>query len=211
MLGPRIEMHVDAIETLTRDHLILENHFREFDDAEDPYNQRVILNNIIRDMATFCSIEQTVLYPQITKHLLNGQIIATTALCNLRKVRELLYQLDKWLSTKLDHNDWIPAEWPAFPFELISSIRKNFIEHAREEQKMTFVALRKNFTQDRLFRIGDRLERTRRSAPTRPHKSIPTSSGIVSKIVRCGIALFDRAKDSRRPFEQYHASDGAGF
>jgi len=46
-------MHIDAIETLYMDHRLFDVMFREFFESRDPYNQRVILNNLIREIGIY--------------------------------------------------------------------------------------------------------------------------------------------------------------
>jgi len=141
------------------------------------------------------------------EHLPNGKLVVETSLAEHQDVKNLLHTLDEWMSTKLDSNSNIPAEWPAWPMELITTIRKSLMDHIKEEETISFPALRLYLPQKKLFEIGDKLEKARKHAPTRPHPSLDAHSTIVTKIVGTGAAFIDKAKDSKRTFKQFERGE----
>jgi len=155
---------VDAIEVLKRDHKILENLLKQFTASEDPYNRRIILNNLIREIELHISVEETILQPHLSTlfpphakhHSLDFQQIQKTLHQDLRTH---ITTLQIWTSKKMDTNK-IPATWPPFPTDLIVNIQKHLEEHIKIDQN-GFDEMREFLSSDKLQQIAEDIEQAK--------------------------------------------------
>jgi hypothetical protein len=176
---------MDAIELLADDHRHLHGllvHWERMG-AAGPERRR-LLDEIVRALVTHASIEERVLHPALLD-LPGGPELAEVAAREHAEAEGAVARIER-----LDPGD------PRVDHTLqavIPQLRK----HLRREREHVLPLLPRHMTRERLLQLGRELERARRSAPTRPHPSVPRSPAL-KKLSDPVVSLVDRALDAAR-------------
>jgi len=99
----------------------------------------------------------------------------------------------KWTLSELEKMKPEDERYDAKVQVLMESVRR----HVEEEQEELFPKARRLLGDDLLFELGDRIEKAKKIAPTRPHPRAPDEppGNLVAGTVA---AVMDRAKDMVR-------------
>jgi hemerythrin superfamily protein len=177
----------DAIALLKADHRRVEQLFKAFERAGDSAykTKRKLVDQIITELSQHAAIEEEAFYPAV-RHLDakdDDQVLEA-----LEEHHVVKWQLQELLG--LDPKD---ERFNAKVTVLVENVR----HHVHEEEGDLFPSVRKAMTRVQLREIGERLERARKTAPTRPHPRTPDQppAAMVSDVVA---GVVDRARDMVR-------------
>lgn len=77
---------------------------------------------------------------------------------------------------------------------LVAKLKSEVTEHIRDEEARLFPLLAAACAPQELEELGDKVRKAKKTAPTRPHPSVPTTPPS-NKILGPGVGLVDRARD----------------
>lgn len=129
------------------------------------------------------AVEEQYFWPTVRDTLPDGDRLADHA---VRQEEDA-----KWVLDKLDHAK--PDE-PGYE-QLLSDFIRDGREHIEYEQTEVWPKLSNALSAEQLADLGDRMERAKKVAPTRPHPHAP-SSEAAQKTAGPGAGLLDRARDA---------------
>ena len=186
---------MDAIAVLKRDHEEVERLFRQFEKLTERAHrskQKIVLK-IIRELAIHAAVEEMLFYPAVRTAALKANVrtlkeAADTVLESLEE-----HHVVKWTLSELDSMKPEDERYDAKVQVLMESVR----HHVEEEQAELFPKARRLLGDDLLFELGDRIEKAKKIAPTRPHPRAPDEppGNLVAGTVA---AVMDRARDMVR-------------
>ena len=186
---------MDAIALLQRDHKEVEQLFKEFEKLTERAHKskEKIVNKVIRELAIHSAVEEMLFYPAVRTAGLKaetraGKQAAETILESLEE-----HHVVKWTLSELEKMDPEDERFDAKFKVLMESVR----HHVEEEQDDLFPKARRLLGKDLLEELGERMEKAKRIAPTRPHPRAPDQppGNLVAGTVA---AVMDRAKDMVR-------------
>jgi hemerythrin superfamily protein len=175
---------MDAIDVLKHDHLTVERLFMRYEalGGNNAEERGRIVHEIIRELSVHAAIEEKVLYPEVQETLADGASLAGEALEEHREAKEVLAELDD-----MEPQD---AGFDAKVRSLIKDVR----HHVEEEETEMFPKLESALPATTLADLGQKLEKAKRIAPTRPHPHAPdTPPGNLAAGPIAGVA--DRVRD----------------
>lgn len=129
------------------------------------------------------AVEEMYFWPAVREHLPDGDRLADEATGQEQEAKEVLNKLDK-----LDAND---EEFE----QLISTFTAAAMEHITFEETQVWPGLRSALSSAAADELGDKLEKAKKTAPTRPHPHTPPSPGVL-KATGPAAALADKARDA---------------
>jgi hemerythrin superfamily protein len=172
----------DIVEVLEHDHREVEELFDQIEQATDPKQRRELTDDVTIELIRHAVAEEQYLYPATREHLPDGDKLADKEIDEHSEVEEALKALEG-----------MDAEDPEFMYkfrEMSNSVR----QHLKEEEEDLFPRLRKHASADELLDLGEKVERAKKVAPTRPHPSAPDTPPL-NKILAPGAGLVDRIRD----------------
>ena len=186
---------MDAIALLQRDHKEVEQLFKEFEKLTERAHkskEKLVLR-MIRELVIHSAIEEMLFYPAVRTAGLKaetraGKQAAETILESLEE-----HHVVKWTLSELEKMSSEDERYDAKFKVLMESVR----HHVEEEQEELFPKARRLLGEDMLDELGERIEKAKRLAPTRPHPRAPDEppGNVVAGTVA---AVMDRAKDMMR-------------
>ena len=186
---------MDAIAVLNRDHEEVERLFRQFEKLTERAHRskQKIVMKIIRELAIHAAVEEMLFYPAVRTAALKANVrtlkeAADTVLESLEE-----HHVVKWTLSELEKMKPEDERYDAKVQVLMESVR----HHVEEEEEELFPKARRLLGDDLLFELGDRIEKAKKIAPTRPHPRAPDEppGNLVAGTVA---AVMDRAKDMVR-------------
>jgi hemerythrin superfamily protein len=186
---------MDAIALLTRDHQEVERLFKQFEKLTEraQKSKQRIVTNIIRELAIHSAVEEMLFYPVVRTAALKAQTRALreTADTVLESLEE--HHVVKWTLSELEKMKPEDERYDAKVKVLMESVR----HHVEEEQGELFPKVRRLLDKQMLDQLGDRVEKAKKLAPTRPHPRAPDEppGNLVAGTVA---AVMDRTKDALR-------------
>jgi hemerythrin-like domain-containing protein len=186
---------MDAIALLQHDHGELEQLFRQFEKLTDRAHKskEKIVRKVIRELAIHSAIEEMLFYPAVRTAALKATVrtlkeAGDTVLESLEE-----HHVVKWTLTELEKMKPGDERYDAKFKVLMESVR----HHVEEEQDELFPKARRLLGQDMLKELGERMEKAKKLAPTRPHPRAPDQppGNLVAGTMA---AVMDRAKDMVR-------------
>ena len=186
---------MDAIALLVRDHKEVEQLFRQFEKLTDraQKSKQKIVAKIIRELAVHAAIEEMLFYPAVRTAALkaNSRSLKEAADTVLESLEE--HHVVKWTLSELEKMKPEEERFDAKVQVLMESVR----HHVEEEQEELFPKVRKLFDAEVLEQLGERMQKAKKLAPTRPHPRAPDQppGNMVAGTVA---AVMDRAKDMVR-------------
>jgi len=186
---------MDAIAVLKRDHEEVERLFRQFEKLTERAHRskQKIVMKIIRELAIHAAVEEMLFYPAVRTAALKANVrtlkeAADTVLESLEE-----HHVAKWTLSELENMKPEDERYDAKVQVLMESVR----HHVEEEQEELFPKARRLLGDDLLFELGDRIEKAKKIAPTRPHPRAPDEppGNLVAGTVA---AVMDRARDMVR-------------
>jgi hemerythrin superfamily protein len=186
---------MDAIAVLKRDHEEVERLFRQFEKLTERAHRskQKIVMKIIRELAIHAAVEEMLFYPAVRTAALKANVRALKEAADtvLESLEE--HHVVKWTLSELEKMKPEDERYDAKVQVLMESVR----HHVEEEQEELFPKARRLLGDDLLFELGDRIEKAKKIAPTRPHPRAPDEppGNLVAGTVA---AVMDRAKDMVR-------------
>ena len=186
---------MDAIALLQHDHREVEQLFSQFEKLTERAHKskEKIVAKVIRELAIHSAIEEMLFYPAVRMAALKANVrtlkeAADTVLESLEE-----HHVVKWTLTELEKMKPEDERYDAKFKVLMESVR----HHVEEEQEELFPKARRLLGPEMLEQLGERLERAKKLAPTRPHPRAPDQppGNLVAGTVA---AVMDRAKDMVR-------------
>ena len=186
---------MDAIALLKRDHEEVERLFRQFEKLTERAHrskQRIVMK-IIRELAIHAAVEEMLFYPAVRTAAMKANVRALKEAADtvLESLEE--HHVVKWTLSELEKMKPEDERYDAKVQVLMESVR----HHVEEEEEELFPKARRLLGDDLLFELGDRIEKAKKIAPTRPHPRAPDEppGNLVAGTVA---AVMDRAKDMVR-------------
>jgi hemerythrin superfamily protein len=186
---------MDAIALLQRDHKEVEQLFKQFEKLTDraQKSKQKIVQKVIRELAIHSAIEEMLFYPAVRTAALKAtqRTLKEAADSILESLEE--HHIVKWTLSELEKMKPEDERFDAKVEVLMESVR----HHVEEEQEELFPKVRRLFDADFLEELGERMEKAKKIAPTRPHPRAPDQppGNMVAGTVS---AVMDRAKDMVR-------------
>ena len=186
---------MDAIAVLKRDHEEVERLFRQFEKLTDRAHRskQKIVMKIIRELAIHAAVEEMLFYPAVRTAALKANVRALKEAADtvLESLEE--HHVVKWTLSELEKMKPEDERYDAKVQVLMESVR----HHVEEENEELFPKARRLLGDDLLFELGDRIEKAKKIAPTRPHPRAPDEppGNLVAGTMA---AVMDRAKDMVR-------------
>jgi len=186
---------MDAIALLKRDHEEVERLFRQFEKLTERAHRskQKIVMKIIRELAIHAAVEEMLFYPAVRTAAMKANVRALKEAADtvLESLEE--HHVVKWTLSELEKMKPEDERYDAKVQVLMESVR----HHVEEEEEELFPKARRLLGDDLLFELGDRIEKAKKIAPTRPHPRAPDEppGNLVAGTVA---AVMDRAKDMVR-------------
>jgi hemerythrin superfamily protein len=174
----------DMIDVLIHDHHEVEDMFTALETgATAPQQRRELTDKVIIELVRHSVAEEMYLYPTTREVLPGGDALADRELQEHAAAEQVMKELDG-----MD-----PAD-PAFEgllAQLITDIRG----HVAEEESDLFPRLRTACREEDLVELGEKIDRVKKVAPTRPHPDAPDTPPA-NKLGAPVLGLVDRVRDA---------------
>ena len=186
---------MDAIALLQRDHKEVEQLFKQFEKltGRAQKSKQKIVQKVIRELAIHSAIEEMLFYPAVRTASLKAtqRTLKEAGDTILESLEE--HHIVKWTLSELEKMKPEDERFDAKVEVLMESVR----HHVEEEQEELFPKVRRLFDAKVLQELGERMEKAKKIAPTRPHPRAPDQppGNMVAGTVS---AVMDRAKDMVR-------------
>jgi hemerythrin superfamily protein len=183
---------MDAIALLKADHKEVEQLFSQFEKAGDRALKlkEKLVEKMIRALAIHAAIEEMFFYPTIRTAALKANTKASEAASDL--VLESLeeHHIVKWTLAELEKMKATDERFDAKVTVLIENVK----HHVEEEENDLFPKVRRLLNAKVLNELGERMEKAKKLAPTRPHPRVsdtPPGNFVAGTIA----AMMDKGKD----------------
>ena len=175
---------MDAIALLKSDHREVERLFQAFQRAGDRATSRKaeLVRRIVREVSVHTALEEQDFYPVVRSEVPNA---AEYVLDSLEE-----HHVVKWLCSELDGMDPDHERFDSKARVLIEDVRY----HVTEEERVLFPVVRSGLGRRRLVELGERMELTKKVAPTHPHpraRDTPPGNVLVGAVT----GAVDKARD----------------
>jgi iron-sulfur cluster repair protein YtfE (RIC family) len=190
----------DVVMVLTREHNKVRALLKQLSaipghkqggTAEDLSQRKSIVDMITVRLSQHEAAEEELLWPAVRKTLPDGHEWADGALEQEQEGKETLTALGK-LEPDTDEFD-----------SLVEQLEAQCRKHVAYEYQV-FLRLRDAMPGDQREKLGKKVQRASKHAPTRPHRHAPSEPGIAVKAAGAAAAAMDRARDAAgdRPAER---------
>lgn len=173
----------DLIDAIVSDHREAESVFAEIEASGDPRTRRELAEHVIVELVRHSVAEEQYLYPTARKALPNGDELADHELQEHAEAEEVMKAIEN-----------TEAGDPKFD-ELVAKLIADIRHHLQDEEKDLLPKLRAACDAGELRELGQKFERAKKMAPTRPHPSAPDRPPG-NKILGPGVGLIDRVRDA---------------
>lgn len=174
----------DMIDILVHDHREVEELFQELENPNTaPERRQQVLSAAIAELVRHSVAEEQYLYPATREALPDGDEIADREIDDHSEAEQAMKRLERMQPDE--------PEFDPVLRELISEVR----EHIEDEEQNLFPRLRQACSQEQLSDLGEKIERAKQIAPTRPHPSAPDTPPA-NKLLAPGAGLVDRLRDA---------------
>ena len=183
---------MDAIALLKADHREVESLFKQFEKLGDRAmkQKEKIVQKIIRELAVHAAIEEMLFYPTVRMAAAKAKTKSTAEAGDM--VLESLeeHHIVKWTLSELEKMKPDEERYEPKVKVLMESVQ----HHVEEEEEELFPKVRKLLNAKMLEELGERMQKAKKLAPTRPHpRASDTPPGnMVSGTIA---AMLDKGKD----------------
>lgn len=179
---------MDALTFLRQDHKSVLGMLEVLDGAPEGTGAatsglRTMVTNLVIAESQHEAIEEQYFWPAVRDALDEGDELADKAVEQEQAGKQLLQQLE----------DSEPGE-PEYQ-EALQRFVKIGRDHIAFEQDVVWPKLRAAVSDAELVKLGEKLERAKKIAPTRPHPDTPPSAGVL-KTVGMVTATMDHVRDA---------------
>ncbi|MBA9004688.1 MULTISPECIES: hemerythrin domain-containing protein [Thermomonospora] len=179
----------DVIAVLTEDHREVARLCAEFEGlpASAAGRRREVVDQVIIELARHAAVEEEYLYPAVRRYVPDGDAIAEKEIADHAAMERAMKELEE-----LEVDD---ARFD----EAFARLAREVRMHVADEEGRLFPQLEAACDEETRIRLGARVERAKKFAPTRPHPVAPDKPPL-NKLTDAGTGLLDRARDliSRR-------------
>lgn len=173
---------VDVVDILTADHQEMVQLFGQIEGTPDTGQRKDLADTLIAEVMRHAVAEEMYVYPAIEKHLPNG----AEEVEHDKKEHHEIVQLMKRIEG-VEPSD-------ATFMELVRQLEGLLRHHANDEEADQFPKLRAHIPAEKLVEMGEKVQKAKKLAPTRPHPSAPHSE-LFHKTVGPGVGMVDRLLD----------------
>lgn len=154
---------MDAITLLKQDHKKVKGLFQQFDKAGEKAHetQRKLVEQIIEELSVHAAIEEQLFYPAARAAV---EDVSDEVLESLEE-----HHVVKWVLSELDGMEPTAERFRA----KVTVLKENVLHHAEEEETELFPKVRAAMGRKALQELGEKLEKAKATAPTRPHPKSP--------------------------------------
>jgi hemerythrin superfamily protein len=174
----------DVIAELVTDHQEVEELFGRIealppgDEQRKKYADQAVIELVRHSVA-----EEEHLYPAVRAFLPDGDKVADKEIEDHAEAERTMKELEG-----------VRAGDPEFD-RLIGELMTEIRSHIRDEEDNLFPRLRSAAAEDELMKLGDKVRRAKKTAPTRPHPSAPDTPPA-NKLLAPGAGMVDRVRDA---------------
>jgi hemerythrin-like domain-containing protein len=177
----------DLFDLLSEDHDRILGLLRELtggasEPAAGPKQRKAIADRLVQELSRHEAAEEIVFWPLVRDRLDDGESMAGVALGQEGTGKRMLNELVH-VSPRSEEFD-----------TLTHSVAGHLREHVTYEQNVVWPKLQLRLTSEESAGLGERLERARRWAPTRPHPHVPADPRLL-RAVAPAAAVLDRARN----------------
>ncbi|WP_405652191.1 hemerythrin domain-containing protein [Streptomyces sp. RK9] len=173
----------NVIAELTIDHREVDELFAMIEaQPVGDERRRKLADELTIELVRHSVAEEVHLYPAVRAHVPDGDKIADKEIADHGRVEQLLKDLEGLGATDPDFD------------HLVAKLKLDVSEHVRDEEARLFPLLAAAWTPEVLDELGDKVRTAKKTAPTRPHPSTP-STPPGNKLLGPGVGLVDRARD----------------
>jgi hemerythrin superfamily protein len=174
--------HQDIVDDIITDHREVEEVFTEIEKGAGGA-KRDLVEHVIAELVRHSVAEEQYLYPVARRVLPDGDKLADHELEEHAEAERVMKSLEQ-----TDADD---PEFDELTRKLIDAVR----HHIEDEEKDLLPKLREACDSADLRDLGEKFERSKKMAPTRPHPSAPDRPPA-NKILGPGVGLIDRMRDA---------------
>ena len=177
----------DVIDVLTHDHREVERMFAELESLHGQETEQArarrkdLTDQVTIELVRHSVAEEADVYPAVKKKVSESE--AEHAKEEHAEAERTMKRLER-----------LQPEDPDFEVELATLMRE-VREHVAEEEGEIFPHMRQIFSAEELVELGEKVESTKKMAPTRPHPSAPDEPPG-DKILGPVTGLLDRMRDA---------------
>jgi hemerythrin superfamily protein len=172
----------DIVDDIITDHREVEEVFNEIEKGGGG-NKRELVEHVITELVRHSVAEEQYLYPAARRVLPDGDDIADHELEEHAEAERVMKELEQ--------TDTEDANFDELTRKLIDAIR----HHVKDEETDLLPKLREACDSAELRELGEKFQRSKKLAPTRPHPSAPDRPPA-NKILGPGVGLIDRMRDA---------------
>ncbi len=173
---------MDVITVLGHDHRLVEQLFRDYHAAATEPQRRSVVEIMVRELSKHAALEELSVYPLARRTLDGGAAYVHERLATHLEIKKTLHELDRL------------GEGDARADGLMKRLRGQVREHVRQDEDVLLPALRRALDEDTLSELGERFDRRRHTAPTRPHPKVPDAPPLLAAAAPLA-AAYDRVRD----------------
>lgn len=174
--------NVDVVDILTSDHQEMIALIRQIHSTPDGSQRRDLADTLIAEIMRHAVAEEMYVYPAIEDHVPNGKEEVEHDKKEHHEIVKLMKRLEK-----------VEPSDQTF-MELVQELESQLTHHAGDEEADQFPKLRLHIPREKLVDLGQKVEKAKKLAPTRPHPSAPHSE-LFHKTVGPGVGMVDRLLD----------------
>jgi len=173
----------DLISVITADHRHVERVFAELESGRGtPEHRRNLADHVIAELVRHSVAEEQFMYPAARKYLENGDELADHETEEHAEAEEVMKQLED-----------VPATDPRFD-ELLGRLMDDIRHHIEDEEQDLLPKLQSACSAEELRDLGEKVERAKKTAPTRPHPSAPDRPPM-NLVLDTGAGFIDKIRD----------------
>lgn len=173
---------VDVIDILTADHQDMLELLGRIEGTSDTGQRRDLADTVIAEVMRHAVAEEMYVYPAIKEHVPNGA----------EEVEHDKQEHDEIVQVMKRMED-VDASDPKF-MALVRELEAQLRHHAGDEEADQFPMLRAHIPTEKLVDLGEKVEKAKKLAPTRPHPHAPHSE-LFHKTLGPGVGMVDRLRD----------------
>ncbi len=172
----------DVVDILTADHHDMLELLRRAAQAPVAEERRDLIDTVIAEVMRHSVAEEMIVYPAVEKHVPNGK----DEVEHDKAEHDELVDLMK----RMEDGDTADSGF----LDLLHEFEEKLDHHAHDEEDEQFPKLRAHVPHEDLVEMGEKVEKAKQVAPTRPHPSAPHSE-LFHKTVGPGVGMVDRLRD----------------
>ena len=179
---------MDALTFLRQDHKSVLGMLEVLDEAPSASGAEIsgletMVTNLVIAESQHEAIEEQIFWPAVRDALEEGDALADDAIKQEQEGKKLLQRLA----------DGKPGE--AEYHEALQHFVKAGRQHIAYEQDVVFPRFEAAVSREHLEKLGEKLERAKKIAPTRPHPDTPPTPTVL-KTMGMGAAIVDHVRDA---------------